>query len=114
LTPEQREAVEKLIKEKSTQMFEQQLKQHEEEAGKGVPKTTPKPTIAKAGSTKPAEKVKPATGDTSVKSDKTPTAAATTIGKKPANGKPPVEDAKKEEEKQSAADKKREEAERKK
>jgi TRAP-type C4-dicarboxylate transport system substrate-binding protein len=27
LTPEQREAVEKLIKEKSTQLFEQQMKQ---------------------------------------------------------------------------------------
>ena len=78
-------------------------------------KTKVKPPTAKAGGgsipvTKPAEKVKPAPGDASVKSDRTPTAA--TAGKKVvgvANGKP--EESKKEEEKQSAAEKKREEAE---
>ena len=116
LTPEQREAVEKLIKEKSTQLFEQQMKQET--------KTKVKPPTTKAGGgssslplTKPAEKVKPAPGDASVKSaDRTPTAAA--AGKKvqspptAAVGKP--EESKKEEEKQSAAEKKREEAEKKK
>ena len=112
LTPEQREAVEKLIKEKSTQLFEQQMKQET--------KTKVKPPTTKAGGssslplTKPAEKVKPAPGDASVKSaDRTPTAA--TAGKKvqtPPTVKP--EESKKEEEKQSAAEKKREEAEKKK
>ena len=114
LTPEQREAVEKLIKEKSTQLFEQQMKQET--------KTKVKPPTTKAGGgssslplTKPAEKVKPAPGDASVKSaDRTPTAA--TAGKKvqtpPTAAKP--EESKKEEEKQSAAEKKREEAEKKK
>jgi hypothetical protein len=95
LTPEQREAVEKLIQQRSTQLFEEQLKQHEEEV---KTKPTPKQTPAKAGSlpiTKPAEKVKPSAGDASVKSDKTPTAAATS---KKANGSKP-EDAKKEEDK---------------
>lgn len=115
LTPEQREAVEKLIKEKSTQLFEQQMKQET--------KTKVKPPTTKAGGssslplTKPAEKVKPATGDASVKSaDRTPTAAA--AGKKvqiqPPTAAAKPEESKKEEEKQSAAEKKREEAEKKK
>ena len=87
-------------------------------------KTKVKPPTTKAGGssslplTKPAERVKPATGDASVKSaDRTPTAA--TAGKKvqiqphtAAVAKP--EESKKEEEKQSAAEKKREEAEKKK
>ena len=71
------------------------MKQHEEET-KTSTKSTPKPTTGKAGgipSTKPADKVKPAPGDSSVKSDKTPTAA--TNNKKP----PKVEDTKKEEDK---------------
>jgi len=86
-------------------------------------KTKVKPSTTKAGGsggslpvTKPAEKVKPAPGDASVKSaDRTPTAA--NAGKKAlssSNGGKPEESKKEEEKQQSAAEKKREEAEKKK